>query len=667
LKRWSIVDLVKAALLAALYLVVAHLGLQVHAVNNYATLVWPATGIALAAMLLWGFRFWPSITLGALVANLWNGATVPVALAIAVGNTLEAVIAAKLLLRIPGFRPSLDRLTDVLGLVGFAAIFSSAVSATIGVSSLVVGGILPAARFGATWQAWWLGDAIGALVIAPLILTWRFPPGRVIGGRRIAEAAALALLLVLMALMIFEVAEQAPGGLLGPLLVWAAIRFEQRGASGAIFILSVIAVWATVRGHGPYAGGTVEDDLFRLQAFMALNASTFLVLGTVTSERRRAREEAEAANRSKDRFLAALSHELRTPLMPVLALTSSLEEDQALPNETRRQLEIVRRNTELEARLIDALLDLTRIAKGKLRVELAPVVVSEVLDHVIEICRGDIAARGLTLKREETAQGAVIIADGARLHQILWNLIQNAIKFTPHGGTIRVSASISKAPGRVVIEVSDTGAGIDPSQMGKIFEPFRQAGQRTGGLGLGLAISSGLVEALGGTLTAQSEGLGRGATFRAEFDLRAEAPVPARRARPSSSKSPLPRKLRRVLLVEDHPDTLHATSELLSELACDVYPAGTFEEALAAAAVQRFDLVVSDLGLPDGSGLELMRRLRDRHGLVGIALTGYGTENDINEGREAGFVDHLVKPITFQTLARAVQGFFENRSAGTGT
>src|SRR5262249_40970240 len=152
--------------------------------------------------------------------------------------------------------------------------------------------------------AWWLGDAIGDLIVAPLILTWSLPRRRTIRWGRMAEAAALGVLLILMSVLLFEVAQQAPGGLLAAFLVWAAIRFEQRGVSVAMFLLSTVAIWATVRGHGPYSGGSVEEDLFRLQAFMALNASTFLVLGTVTSERRRAREEAEAANRSKDRFLA---------------------------------------------------------------------------------------------------------------------------------------------------------------------------------------------------------------------------------------------------------------------------------------------------------------------------------------------------------------------------
>jgi signal transduction histidine kinase len=515
-KRWSIADLAKGTLLAVLYLLVARLGLQIHAINNFATLVWPPTGLSLVAMLLMGPQFWPSIAVGAFVANLWTGASLPVALGIAAGNVLEAVLGAYLLRRIPGFRVSLDRLVDVIGLIGFAAVLSSIVSATVGVSSLVLGGIIPPDRVAMTWRAWWLGDAIGDLILAPLLLTWGFAPKKFGSSRRWWEAVVLGIFLALMSVSVFEIAQRAPGALLAPLLVWAAVRFEQQGAAGAMFLVSSIAIWATVRGHGPFGlgtieEGTIEESLFRQQAFMALNAGTFLVLGAVTSERRRAQEEAEAANRSKDRFLAALSHELRTPLMPVLALSSLLENDLTLPAETRRQLEVVRRNTELEARLIDDLLDLTLIEKGKLRIELEPVALDEALDHVVEICREHIAAKGLALEREGPAAGTMILADAARLRQVLWNLVENAIKFTPRGGTIRLRTAA--LPGRVAIEVSDTGAGIDPSQMSSIFQPFRQAGRKNRGLGLGLAISSGLVEAPGGHADRVERRIGKGSNL----------------------------------------------------------------------------------------------------------------------------------------------------------
>lgn len=800
IKRGTITYVAKAGLLAVLYVALARFGLQIHAVSAFATLVWPPTGIALAAILVLGYRFWPAIAVGALVANLWTGAPLPVALGIASGNTLEALLGAYALRRIPGFRSSLDRLQDVIGLVVLVGAFSSMVSATIGVSSLLLGGIITPERFAVTWRTWWVGDAIGALIIAPLVLTWRQAGKTPASRRRLVEAGLLGLLLVFASLFIFELSKDGLVALLSPLLIWGALRFEQRGAARATFLVSVIAIWATVRGHGPFMRQPVEEGLFVLQAFMALTAATFLVLGAVASERRRAeeerrrveevireregryrslteavdqlmwindaggraiyvnpkweemvgvgpdsqgirwaellqpddrdalfeirrrsipagepyrmefrlrmrdgqyrwmisrvvpvkdaggrvmswfgsaadihdlkaaeaelrraKEEAEAASRAKDQFLAALSHELRTPLTPVLAFSSVLEMNVALPDEIRRQIEIVRRNAELEARLIDDLLDLTRISSGKLKIEPEPLELAEALEHVVEICREEASAKGLVLERDGARDETVVLADPARLRQILWNLLKNAIKFTPSGGRI-LMRTLAPAPERIVVEVSDTGAGIEPAEIERIFQPFEQVGKRAGGLGLGLAISRGLVEAHGGTLTATSDGPGRGATFRVELAvLSGVEDVPRTAPAPRSGRQAV--GTRRVLLIEDHADTLSAVRELLAELSCEILAVGSVQDALAAAETQSFDLVLSDLGLPDGSGLDLMRQLRDRYGLAGIAVTGYGMKDDVRQSREAGFVDHLVKPITFQRLAGAIERFFADRPA----
>jgi CheY-like chemotaxis protein len=253
-----------------------------------------------------------------------------------------------------------------------------------------------------------------------------------------------------------------------------------------------------------------------------------------------------------------------------------------------------------------------------------------------------------------------VAADPARLRQIFWNLVKNAIRFTPRGGRISLRASIP-APGRVAVEIVDTGMGIDPSDIPRIFQPFEQAGRRMGGLGLGLSISSALVEAHGGRLTAQSEGLGRGATFRVELPLSLSAPEPRLPSESTSPASEGPRERRRVLLVDDHADTLGAARDLLAELNCDVVSAASLREALAAAEAGPLDLVISDFGLADGSGLDLMRTLRDSYGLAGIAVTGYGMAEDVRRGREAGFVEHLVKPITLQRLEGAIDRFFAGR------
>lgn len=249
-------------------------------------------------------------------------------------------------------------------------------------------------------------------------------------------------------------------------------------------------------------------------------------------------------------------------------------------------------------------------------------------------------------------------ADPARSKQIFWNVLKNAIKSTPRGGRILVRA-MEYGSGRIAVEVSDTGVGIEASQIDRIFLPFEQAGRRAGGLGLGLAISHALVQAHGGTLAGASAGLGHGATFRVELPLSSAGP--SRPAPPGPSATTSAPEARRVLLVEDHGDMLGAAQDLLSELSCQVVTAATLCEALAAAKAQPFDLVISDLGLPDGSGLDLMRALRDSYGLAGIAVTGYGMEDDVRRSRDAGFVDHLVKPITFERLAGAIESFFAAR------
>lgn len=791
-------DLVRGAMFAALYVALARIGLGFHAVSEFATLVWPPSGIALAALLTFGFRYWPSIAVGAFVVNLWNGAPIPVALGIAAGNTGEALFAAWALRQIPGFRNSLDRLKDVLGLVVLGGVVSPMISATVGVASLSLGGILePAARTEA-WRAWWLGDSIAILVVTPLLLTWRAPA---VGDRRptLAESATLTLLLGLASYFLFDLTSQGIASLLAPLLIWAALRFDVRGAARATFLVSVIAVWATARRHGPFASPVIEEGLVRLQAFMDLTAATFLVLGAMTLERRRAeqarrraeenthesearyrtladaveqlmwindaegrvtyfnhqwetmigpveegremgwtdrihpedrpamlekrstaiaagqpyrvecrirtrsgeyrwflarvvpvrdpkgnvrswfgsaadvhrlkttqeellraKEAAEEAGRAKDRFLATLSHELRTPLTPVLAFITLLQRDPTLSREARRRVEIVRRNAELEARLIDDLLDLTRVATGKLEIHPETVGVQEAIDHALEICRGEADEAGVKLERFASKDELFVRADPARLRQIFWNIVKNAIKFTPRGG--RVALRASSAPmGRVAVEIADTGVGISASEMSLIFRPFEQAAHGKGGLGLGLTISRALVEAHEGTLTARSGGAGEGATFRIELPS-VEGPQSA--AAPLSPSPGAGEAGRRcVLLVEDHADSAGATRELLAEASCDVVVVGTVWEALAAAQAQPFDLVLSDLGLPDGSGLELMRELKARHGLSGIAITGYGMEEDIRRGREAGFLAHLVKPVTFQRLAEAVERFFAERDA----
>ncbi len=365
----------------------------------------------------------------------------------------------------------------------------------------------------------------------------------------------------------------------------------------------------------------------------------------------KARAEAERANLAKDSFLAMLSHELRTPLTPVLTSVLGLEQEENLSEETRASLQMIRRNVELEARLIDDLLDLTRISKGKVQLSLEEVDAHLLLRNALEICQTDIDHKNLSLQTDFAAERVCLVADPARLQQIFWNLIKNAVKFTPEGG--RLGIRTANNGGQLRVEVSDSGIGIDAETLPKIFNAFEQ-GERTqlGGLGLGLAISKALVETHNGKLTAESAGRNEGATFTATF------PVAENRAGASAASipsAPAVRKTMRVLLVEDHEDTNRSLTNLLRRRGYHVHSARSVQSALELAANERFDVLVSDIGLPDGSGIDLMQKLRTEHPLFGIALTGFGMEEDVRRSHDVGFHHHLVKPVDLNRLDALIQ------------
>ncbi|HEV7519147.1 MAG TPA: ATP-binding protein [Thermoanaerobaculia bacterium] len=394
------------------------------------------------------------------------------------------------------------------------------------------------------------------------------------------------------------------------------------------------------------------------------------------AELRQAKEAAEAANQAKDRFLATLSHELRTPLTPVLAVVSRLAEESGLAGPLREELARVQRNVELEARLIDDLLDLTRIARGKLELHREIVDLGQLIGQALDTCGPDLAER-LAVTLDLGDGDHRVWGDGPRLAQVFWNLLNNAVKFTPAGGTLSLRSS-RPAPGRLAVEVADSGIGIDPEVLPRIFDGFEQ-GERTitrrfGGLGLGLAISKAIVELHGGSLRVASGGRGQGATFTVELPAGMELARPAGPALPATGEerkaaSQLPLH---ILLVEDHLDTALAMAELLRALGHRVTTAAGVGAGLAAAAVamvtgngSAIDLVVSDLGLPDGSGHDLMRELKSRYGLSGIALSGYGMEEDVHQSREAGFDRHLTKPVSIQVLAAAIRESAKDRAGAS--
>jgi signal transduction histidine kinase/CheY-like chemotaxis protein len=414
-----------------------------------------------------------------------------------------------------------------------------------------------------------------------------------------------------------------------------------------------------------------------------------------------ARLESERANRAKDRFLAVLSHELRTPLTPVLATVSSLQRQPGLDGALREDVELIRRNIEMESRLIDDLLDLTRIATGKLHMEMQVVDVHEALRSALLTCAGEMKQRKLELDLRLEAGEHCVRADPTRLTQVFWNLLCNAVKFTPDPGKITIRTQNGEAGGRpsavggksgaadstLTVEISDTGVGIVPEFLPRIFDAFQQSedasGQRLGGLGLGLAISRPIAEQFGGTLAAASEGAGKGATFTVKLpvvscqltegvgggplaDGSGQSRTSLRPALSGNSQPATGNLSLRILLVEDNVDSARMLARLLRMMKHRVRIAGSVQQALAAAGEDEFDLLLSDIALPDGSGLDVMLRIRERQPVPGIALSGFGMEDDIQRSLAAGFSEHLTKPVTADRLEEAIARVFRAGSRGAG-
>lgn len=389
----------------------------------------------------------------------------------------------------------------------------------------------------------------------------------------------------------------------------------------------------------------------------------------LSAERRRdgaerAAEDARSASAAKDRFLATVSHELRTPLTPALFAASRLALWDGIPDEARALAQTIQRNVEYEARLIDDLLDVARINRKRITVRREVIDLHDIVREAIATCEPLAETRTITVAVHLLAEDHYVNADRARLRQVFWNLLNNAVKFTDAGGTIIVrSANVADTVVRVSIR--DTGAGLDPRTMAQLFAPFdRQPGGRNsrGGLGLGLAICKGIIGAHDGQIWASSEGPRQGSTFAVEL---ATVPEPQQKAPASVERHAAvhgePGTHRpRILIVEDDQDSGEMLAEFLSHYGYDVQLASSLQTGILKLD-ETWDVVLSDIGLPDGSGLEIAQNARKRQQQPRrlIAFTGYGSTDDITASRAAGFDAHVVKPVDLDRLLRMLQ------SAGT--
>src|SRR6184192_1249748 len=664
-RRFS--GLLLIGILAVIYFIAGKLGLMLASLHASASPVWPPAGIALAALLLLGYRAWPAIFVGAFLVNVTTAGNFATSFAIATGNTLEALAGAWLVNRFAGSRNVFERPQGVFKFA-LAAGISTIISPAFGVTSLGAAGFADWANYGAIWLTWWLGDATGDLVFTPLVLLWSAASKRRWNKREAAEVGALLLLLVLLSGIVFggwlEISARSypVAFICGPVVIWTAFRFTQRETATGIFILSAIAVWGTLHGFGPFLRETENQSLLALQWWIAVLTITAMALSAGMAERRRIEEElqqqkavVETANRTKDHFLAMLSHELRTPLTPVISTLESLETERAQTEDTKSALAMIRRNIELETQLIDDLLDVTRIARDKMQLRFVPIDAHLAISNVVEICRAEVQSKRLHVHLNLRANTHHVAADTAKFQQIIWNLLKNAVKFTPDAGEIAISSS-NPSPDVLTITMRDTGIGMEPEVMQRIFDPFEQGNRsfehRVGGLGLGLAISKSLAQAHGGTLSVESDGRDRGSTFI--FSLPTLSPAEAATVITRVSRQWSQQALK-ILLVDDHQDTCSALEKLLARRGHLVAVAHDVRSAMEAAVRNKFDVLISDIALPDGTGMDLMMQLRAISNVPGIAISGFGNNRDIERSLQAGFSEHLIKPIKLENLEAAIE------------
>ena len=659
--------LLRISIVTLIYFVVGKFGLMLASLHASASPVWPSTGIALAAILVLGYRVWPGIFIGAFLVNVTTAGDVATSLAIATGNTLEALAGAWLVIRFARGKNFCDRPQDVFQFALVAAT-STIISPLFGVTSLAFAGFADWTHYGAIWLTWWLGDVTGDLVFAPLVVLWSVGLQQGWSKKEATEVGVLFLLLVLLSGVVFAGWLEMSSRnypitfICGPIVIWTAFRFRPLETATGIFILSAIAVWGTLHGFGPFVRETENQSLIALQLWIAVLTITAMALSAGMAERRRIEQElqqqksvVETANRTKDHFLAMLSHELRTPLTPVISALDSLETEPTQTEDAKASLAMIRRNIELETQLIDDLLDFTRIARDKMQLRFASIDAHQAVSNVVEIFRAEARSKRLQVHVNLRANQHHVTADSAKFQQIIWNLLKNAIKFTPEGGDITISSD-NPSESVFTVSVHDTGIGLEPEVMQRIFDPFEQGNRsfehRVGGLGLGLAISKSLAQAHGGTLTAQSDGSNRGSTFTLSMQA-----LPQGEAVSVVSKAvtDATRRALKILLVDDHHDTCAALEKLLARRGYLVAISHDVRSAMEAAARNEFDLLISDIALPDGTGMDLMMQLRAVANVPGIAISGFGNNGDIERSLQAGFSEHLTKPIKLENLEAAIE------------
>lgn len=650
------------------YLITARIGLGLHDVNTFATLIWPPSGIALAAFILYGSRVWPAIFCAAFLTYASLGAPLLIALGIGIGNTVGPALGAYLLAWYASYSPhhaALPRMAENIGIMASAAGIPM-LTATAGTSILWLGDLIAEGTLVTTWVTWWLGDMLGILLLTPFIVTWFNRP---LLERSRMQQIELAVMISIIAAVSYFVFWVTPISFVYYILfiplAWAAFRTGTRGITLAMVIVASIAISGTITGHSRFAA----EGLLYLQLFLMTMAGIFLAFSSAVEGRKKAFDTLEQHTReleialqtirsedeAKKEFIAILAHELRNPLATILSSIELIKMQGASAPNTGELLTAIDERSRAMVRLLDDLLDISRISKKKLMLQKETISVDQFMDKLGAIVRPLMKRYGHQFSLIKPEEGLYLRADPIRLEQILMNLLANAARYTKTRGSIEV---ISRKDGHMLaIHIRDSGVGIPKGMLRRIFEPFFQVTRDqvpNEGIGVGLTLTRELIEMHGGRIEVQSEGVGTGSEFIVRLPL-TRAPddpttllddVPlAPIARPYVRTPGQVKRTFKILVVDDNEMAADALSQLLSmrghETAVAYAGASALEEA------ERFvpDVIFLDIGLPDMSGYDVAVAMRkERKTYFIVALTGYGQDDDKDKARRSGIDQHLTKP-----------------------
>ena len=656
------------AAVATIYYGSARLGLLLAFENTNASPVWPPSGIAFATLLLFGYRTWPGITIGAFAANvvvfLANQAAslatvLSLSFFIAAGNTLEALTGVFLLNRLVGAQNPFDHAHSVFRFVVIALIMCL-VSSIVGATGLSIAEIAPWEVYETIWFTWWLGDVSGVLILTPLLVAWWKRPEKLRDARSLFEIALLLSALFVVAQMTFEKwlpssIIQSQVYLLIPFLLWAAFRFGQRQTTLAILVVSGVATWATVRGAGPFfVEDSLNTSLLLLQSFVCIVAVTMLSLVAVLTERRHAGEEQLRQSQKIEavgQLTAGIAHNFNNMLQ---AITGSLEIAIAdAPETMRRHLLDADRASRRGAEIVRQLMLFMRTAGPA---ESKPVEIEQILEDTVAICRRTFDRR-IDISFNPPGSLPTVIGDAGHLHQVFLNICLNArdalegiVRRDP---CIRVEVDAPRPeanqPRNLSVRVVDNGCGIANEDQGQVFEPFFTTKEVGKGTGLGLSTAFAIVRQHNGSLTCESQ-VGVGTTFTVQLPA---VGIEAERGRREAGDV-VPIGTETILLIDDEEVIRSSVSAFLSRLGYTVLLGEDGKRGVEVYEqnADEVDLVLLDLSMPHMSGREVLRALRELDSDVKVIIfTGYPLDAREFEGT----ISVLLKPVKAQEMALRVR------------